>query len=176
MTVFSFWTYFVQKFRGCNLEGSIMKILVMMMGIPGSGKSTWVHQEIFAKNDQDFHYVSPDRYIEEKYDYNWTPKRAAEAWDVSYQRYGALLLNGQNIVWDATFLQRMGRSSVLHIAKGMGYYCKVVWVCCDLEQSLLRNQKRLRNPVPDNIIQKMWKNIEKPTDVEGFDEIVIVQT
>ena len=37
--------------------------------------------------------LSPDQYlVEQLYNYQWTPERAAEAWAVEYQRFGRLIL------------------------------------------------------------------------------------
>ena len=75
-------------------------LVIMMVGIPASGKSTWISQN----RKSSWNVISPDQFLEEKYDYEWTPERASEAWALSFQRYGQYLLDGGTVVWDATFL------------------------------------------------------------------------
>ena len=139
----------------------------MMIGIPGSGKSTWIREHL----EQSWVVLSPDAILENRYNYEWTPDRAAEAWAESYQRFGYFLLQGRTMVWDATFTSPIIRSAILHTAKGAGY--RVVAVFCDtpIEVCIERNASREREPVPQSTIIRMAENLVPPTQEEGFDTV-----
>ena len=148
------------------------KSVYMMVGIPGSGKSTWIRQN----RVDDWVVISPDQILEERYGYEWTPERAAEAWAESYQRFGALLLEDKTMVWDATFTSPMMRSAILHIAKGIGYRVKAIFCKTNIDLCLSRNLKRDREPVPESTIRRMADSLIVPSTEEGFDEIQVVST
>lgn len=144
-----------------------MKKLIIMVGIPGSGKSTWV-----SKNQNQAIVISPDQYLVDQYDYEWTPERAGEAWAYSYQQYAKELTKGVDIIWDATFLRGIDRSAVLNFAKGFGYHCTAIYFDTPIAICLERNQNRDREPVPEKTIKNMAKMIQIPREREGFHEII----
>ena len=139
----------------------------MMIGIPGSGKSTWIREHL----EQSWIVLSPDAILESRYNYEWTPDRAAEAWAESYQLFGSVLLQGKTMVWDATFTSPIIRSAILHTAKGAGYRVEAVFCDTPLEICLERNSTRDREPVPQSTIRRMAENLVPPTQEEGFDAI-----
>ena len=143
------------------------QIVYIMVGIPGSGKSTWIHTN---KKDT-WVILSPDAILEAKYNYEWTPERAAEAWAESYQQFGQGLLSCQTMVWDATFTSPIMRSAILHTAKGAGYRVEAIFCDTPIDVCIHRNQKRNREPVPESTIYRMAENLQAPTEDEGFDRI-----
>ena len=146
-------------------------VVFMMVGIPGSGKSTWVKNN----RQETWVVVSPDEILEAQYGYEWTPERAAEAWESSYQQFVKSLLVDKTMVWDATFTSPIMRAAILHIAKGAGY--RVVAIFCDtpIELCIERNKRRNREPVPEATIRRMAEKLQPPTEAEGFDRIEHVQ-
>ena len=146
-------------------------LVVMMVGIPASGKSTWISQN----RKPSWNVISPDQFLEEKYDYEWTPERASEAWARSFQRYGQYLLDGGTVVWDATFLSPIIRASVLHIGKGAGFKTQAIFFDIDIDVCIQRNSKRFREPVPEQTIRRMHAALIPPTVEEGFDQVTIHQ-
>lgn len=146
---------------------SKQKTIYLMVGIPGSGKSTWIQAHV----DSSWIVLSPDTILEQRYNYQWTPERAAEAWAESYRNFGALLIEGATIVWDATLISPMIRAAILHTAKGAGYRVEAVFCDTSVEICLERNAKRKREPVPESIIRRMADSLIVPTMEEGFDSI-----
>ena len=142
--------------------------LFMMVGIPASGKSSWIRSNC----DQNWIIISPDSILEERYDYEWTPERASEAWAESFQQYGQVLLNGGQVVWDATFVSPIVRAAVLHIANGAGFNTRAVFFDTDVELCVQRNMKRDREPVPEETIRRMHDALVPPTEEEGFDQVI----
>ena len=141
-----------------------------MIGIPGSGKSTWVKEK-----NEGWIILSPDAILEERYNYEWTPERASEAWAESYQRFGQLLLENKSIIWDATFTTPMMRSAILHISKGAGFRVEAVFCDTPIETCLTRNAARERDPVPESTIRRMSDSLIPPTESEGFDVVHHIQ-
>jgi predicted kinase len=146
-----------------------MRNLMVMIGIPGSGKSTWV-----SKNQNKAVIISPDQYLLEHHNYEWSIERVSDAWADSYQRYAQLLKAEKDVIWDATFTRMIDRSAVLNIAIGFGYHCTAVYLDTSLEVCLDRNEHRNRRPVPPNTILHMSKGIQLPTKEEGFHAIVSI--
>jgi len=147
-----------------------MPTCTILIGIPGAGKSTWIRNNISTEE----RIISPDTHLEEKYNYQWTPERASEAWAVSYHQFASCLQAGQSVVWDATFLRPIDRSAILHLSNGFGYHTKAVVLVAPLEVCLERNKRRKREPVPSEKIIAMHEALCIPEVSEGFNEIVIV--
>ena len=150
-----------------SLREEIMNKLYMLVGIPGAGKSTWV-----KRNRSSEVLISPDLFLEDKYGYEWTPKRASEAWANAYQRFATCLQQEQSVVWDATFITSQDRAAPLNIAKAFGYHVVAVFLDTPLQVCLSRNAKRKRLPVPRDKIEMMRRRLRPPTTEEGFDEVV----
>ena len=146
---------------------SKQKTIYMMVGIPGSGKSTWIQTHV----DSSWIVLSPDTILEQRYNYQWTAERAAEAWAESYRNFGALLLKGATIVWDATLISPITRAAILHTSKGAGYRVEAVFCDTPVEICVKRNATRSREPVPESTIRRMADSLVAPTEEEGFDSI-----
>ena len=205
--------------------------VILMCGIPGSGKSTWIQKYVLQKfssgteeqnnklqndkeqNQQDYlqhdsvfvEIFSPDSILVVRYNYQWTPERAQEAWAESYQDFGRALLQSSKqkqsyvhestisdnnqiqkghkmskvekiLIWDATFLNTIQRAAILHICRGMNLRIGCVFMDTLLQTCLVRNRKRTRSPVPDEKIRTMHHNLIPPSITEGFDVIFHMKT
>ena len=147
-----------------------MKNLYLLVGIPGSGKSTWVKQKHTSEV-----LISPDAFLQEKYNYEWTPKRASEAWAQAYHQFGRCLQQEHSIIWDATFVKVQDRSAPLNVAKAFGYRVVAVFFDTPLQVCLVRNRSRKRSPVPDETIKMMRRHLQCPTLKEGFDDVIQIE-
>src|SRR5260370_794117 len=95
-----------------------MKRLVLLVGCPGSGKSTYCEKRLHG-----FTRISRD---------DQGNKRHKQA-------YADALANGdQNIVIDKTNHTRFRRRSFLDEAKSAGYVTKIVWMNTSREECLKR--------------------------------------
>ena len=116
--------------------------VVLMCGIPASGKSTWIkkyftqkslhdikEQDNKLQNDKEqilqdnfendsvvVETFSPDSILVDKYDYHWTPKRAQKAWAESYQNFGKALL--QSVKQKQSYNHESTKSRNNQIQKG----------------------------------------------------------
>ena len=147
-----------------------MKHLYMLIGIPGAGKSTWMEQKRRSEI-----LISPDVFLEDKYDYEWTPKRASEAWSEAYYQFGLALQQEHSMIWDATFVTAQDRVAPLQVAKAFGYQVTAVFFDTPLQICLARNRARQRSPVPDDTIKMMRRRLQPPTNKEGYDAVVRIE-
>jgi predicted kinase len=135
--------------------------LVILIGLQGSGKSTFYRQRFAATHA----YVSRDQLGK-----NRNPiRRQRELID-------STLAAGGNVLVDNTNVRVADRAALVKQAKG--HRAQVVGYCFEpeLKQSLARN--RQRDPpqrVPDVAIFATLKRFESPSLTEGFDELFSVR-
>lgn len=150
---------------------------VVMMGIPGSGKTTVV-KELFR--DMEVH--STDQYIEalarmsgKTYNEMWRQniKEATRKFKVDVEHSICL---DEDFVVDRTNLTEKGRKEILN--KLPEHYVKIVCVVgCD--HRIAKGRNNLRDSgrrISDEVISEMIGKYEYPTPDEGFDYIVHVTT
>ena len=144
-----------------------------MVGVPGSGKSTWIENQEWAK---DCAYVSTDKYVEiyaqslnKTYSDVFTDFMP-EAVNLMCQDVIVARNSGKDIIWDqtsTTVKSRMKKFNTLpkyeHIA--------VVFKTPDEEELARRLASRPGKNIPDNVMRTMINGFEMPTEEEGFKEI-----
>lgn len=153
-----------------------MNKLIMMCGIPGSGKSTWI-QNNKSKRDA---WISRDRIrfslLKDTDDYF---ARENEVFDLFiYEIIMALKLreNGGIVYADATHLNRKARAKVLNKVSKFADELEAVVIDTDLETALERNDLREgREKVPRGVIRRMYFQMEKPEETEGFNKITYIR-
>ncbi len=150
-----------------------VKTLYVTIGVPGSGKSTWI-----KNNVPDATVISPDAYLEEKFGYDWTPVNSAKAWAASYQALGRAVVTEvfQNAdaeyVWDSTNTTSRDRSAVINFGKGAGWKVIAVYFDTPFEVCQERNNERPRHRrVPDKAMADMQFRLTPPAEGE-FDDCI----
>ena len=150
-----------------------MNKLYMLVGVPGSGKSTWTNNQDWAK---DCAYISTDVWVEleaKKQNKTYTEVFAEfmpKAVHIMTEHVKLARDKGQDIIWDQT-------STTIHTRKKKlvmlpEYYAiAVVFNTPDSEELSRRLNNRLGKVIPDDIIQLMIEGWEEPTLEEGFKEI-----
>lgn len=155
-----------------------MPKFIMLVGVPGSGKSTWIRSQ---KITNDAIILSTDNYIEEKAlreDETYTeafPKYIEEATAQMYEDLEYALQNGKDIIWDQTNTTLRGRRN--KIQKIPGSYDKIAVVFNVPDD--LTNRLKIRDieegkHIPQEVIDNMIKYFEPPTRFEGFSKIIHV--
>lgn len=150
-----------------------MAKLFLMMGVPGSGKTTWCKAHL---KDNDC-YVSRDdirfSMVSEDEDYFSKEKQV-------FRKYTATINTnlklGYNVFADATHLNPASRNKLLRNIDAPVESIGIIWVKVPLETAMARNAMREgRAFVPPEQIVKMFKQVEEPTFEEGFEQIYIVE-
>ena len=150
------------------------KHLYLMMGAPGSGKSTYV-KNILKYGDI---YVSRDeiRYslLTEEDDYF---AKENEVIKLFIQTIDEALANEDyqgNVYADATHLSPKGRAQVLNQLKNKDKV-SVIYLDIPLNIILKRNaQREGRAFVPENVVRRMYNSIILPTKEEGIEKLIII--
>ena len=148
--------------------------LVMLCGIPCSGKSTYVNKLRDYEYWKDAVVLSTDNYIEEQakrlgMTYNEVFQdcidEATRQLEMSFVRAKE---DGKRIIWDQTNLSIKTRKKKLTKVPSI-YKRTAVWFQVDLEEALKRNETREGKFIPESILKRMYHQFEVPTLEEGFD-------
>lgn len=155
-----------------------MPKLVMLIGLPGGGKTTAANQLY-----PNFVRVSSDDFIEDYADR--VGKTYGEVFQdviphathTMYEKLDAAIAADQDIVWDQTNLDAKARKGKLKTVPK--HYEKIALVIPPTKENLERvervNQERKSKgrSIPDYIMSNMAKRFEMPTEAEGFDEVIV---
>ncbi|MES2931495.1 MAG: AAA family ATPase [Patescibacteria group bacterium] len=150
-----------------------MKKLVIGIGIPGSGKTTFLTQ--YAKS-HGYAYISPDDIREELTGDRLHQARNAEVWQLAEARMRDRFQEGESVVFDATFVRGYERRSFIEAARAYGAECiEGYYFDVPLEIAQKRNIGR-ENPVRHHALARMDRLIREdpPRASEGLNSVFVV--
>lgn len=156
--------------------------IYVLIGLPGSGKSTWVSSFLKQHAGMEFTVVSSDDIIERH-----ASERGKTYSEVFSEVSGFAMkemariadeafAQKRSIIWDQTNMSMKKRKTILQRAKD---YTKIA---VDFDVSDRELQRRLDERaqatgkfIPKHIINTMAKNYDEPTKAEGFDQIIRIR-
>lgn len=141
----------------------------MLVGIPGSGKSTYA--ERYYENDEKAKILSSDKIRKELYGNEAIQGNPTEIFGLMQERTIKYLNEGYDVIYDATNLTRKDRAKILNLLPKFVYaQATIVWA--PIEKCIENDQNRERT-VGKEIISRMVKRFEIPFYDEGFDFILL---
>lgn len=155
--------------------------IYVLVGIPGSGKSTWMGKFI-ASSAAPFTVISSDAIIEAKaaaeglnYSQGFD-KFIGAATGACKQNFRTALNNRENIIYDQTNISAKKRRGILSQLPQEYRKVAVVFDVPDavLKQRLQDREKATGKHIPEFVLKDMFSRWEQPSKLEGFDEIIKV--
>lgn len=152
------------------------KTLIVMVGLPGSGKSTAI--KISGITEEKTVVISSDDYIE----------FVAKATGLTYNEVFSdsiglannhmdillkqALKNKKNIVWDQTNLTIKKRQSILNKIPD-DYNKQCIFMNAKFDEIKKRNSRNGKI-IPDHVLEQMHKTMQPPTVSEGFHSVFVM--
>lgn len=150
-----------------------MPKLYILIGVPASGKSTWVQSQEWSK---DCSYVSTDYHVENH------AKLEGKTYSEVFNDFMPLAVKmmtddvvrarteRKDIIWDQTSTTVLSRKKKFVMLPD--YYAIAVVFKTPPESELMqRLESRPGKTIPQKVISDMINNFELPTENEGFKEI-----
>jgi predicted kinase len=142
------------------------KKVVVLVGIAGSGKSTWAKQSVLS-SDEIRRLLRDDPTDQTIHRTVFRTMR-----DLLRRR----LELGMPVTYiDATNLTRRERRPYIKISSMYGCEAEAVFFDTPLEICLERNRARQRN-VPEQVLRTMAAKLQPPSTDEGFTTVVVIST
>jgi len=154
-----------------------MPTAYILVGIPGSGKTTWVGHR---KTDWDTTvFVSTDKFVDQEA--TKQNKTYSEVFNDSMQAALTKMINdvidaknaGKDIIWDQTSTTIQSRKRKFNMLPDYKMIA-VVFRTPDEQELQRRLGSRPGKVIPPDVVKSMIDNFEEPTKEEGFDEIIYV--
>ncbi len=153
-----------------------MPVCYQLVGVPGSGKSTWIKSQDWAK---DCAIVSTDMWVEME------AERVGKTYSEIFQDYmpHAVKLmaqhvelardKGMDIIWDQTSTTEITRRRKFNMLPDYEHIA-VVFNTPDQVELDKRLSSRPGKIIPDHVMKSMIEGFVMPTTDEGFAEIRVI--
>ena len=144
-----------------------------LIGVPGSGKSTWIKNQIWALG---MHVASTDNFVE---DY---AKAQGKTYSEVFDEYMPTAVNQMaeqvvfcrennlDVIWDQTSVSIKSRKRKFSMLPNYEHIA-IVFKTPEKEELARRLASRPGKHIPDHVMRSMIENFDMPTEAEGFKEI-----
>lgn len=145
----------------------------ILVGIPGSGKTTWYNNQEWNK---DCEYISTDKFVEEY------ALKEHKTYSEVFQEYMPTAVNlmaeqvvtarenNKDIIWDQTSTTISSRIKKFRMLPNY-YHIAIVFKIPENNILKYRLNSRPGKIIPNNVIDDMINNWQEPTEQEGYKEI-----
>lgn len=152
-----------------------MSTLYVLVGVPGSGKTTWIGKQMFDWTNTVI--VSTDNHVEQY------AQSVGKTYSEVFKDYMPIALdlmtktavdafkNNKVVIWDQTSTTAKTRARKLRMTPSHYKKVAVVFKTPAPEQHAKMLDRPGKN-IPDEIVQDMINRFEYPTAEEGFDRII----
>ena len=150
-----------------------MPTVYVLVGVPGSGKSTWIKNQDWALG---LSVVSTDNFVEQE------ATRQGKTYNEVFKDYMPVAVrlmanqvevckaNGHDIIWDQTSTTVASRKKKFNMLPDY-HTVAVVFKTLEPEELERRLDSRPGKSIPWNVMQGMISGFKMPTLEEGFDEV-----
>lgn len=144
-----------------------------LIGVPGSGKSTWIANQEWAK---DLPVISTDNFVEAH------AKEVGKTYSEVFDEYMPIAVklmvnqalicqaNGLDVIWDQTSTSVAARRRKFNTLPGYEHIA-IVFKTPEPEELARRLASRPGKNIPDSVMRSMIDGFVMPTEDEGFKEI-----
>ncbi|MEM7537287.1 MAG: AAA family ATPase [Chloroflexota bacterium] len=143
------------------------KTFTLLVGVSGSGKSTWVGQQ-----PDDTTVIRLDDIRAEMTGDVSNQKHNGRVAQLAKERLRAALRQRGNVIWDGTNLREDRRRSLLNIAEDYGAFTRIVVFQTTTETLHQRNRVRDK-PIPMDVLERQIERMQWPTRVEAHELVVV---
>ena len=156
------------------------QLFTMLVGLPGSGKSTkakeWA-ERWNGWNGKEPVIVSSDSIREELWGDESIQNEPAKVFEVAHSRIRKYLEEGYDVIFDATNINAKRRIALLHQIDSWGIDCRKTCavIGARIEECIKRQNDRERK-VPAEVIWRMARSFQIPLKSEGWDMITFHNT
>lgn len=146
-----------------------MKYLILLRGLPGSGKSTWVkdnHLEDYTISSDAIRLLFSAPVVSSRQNYSQrviAQKNDKKVWDLLHQLVENRIKNGQTTIVDATHLKANAINYYKNLCKNNKIRCVVIDFDVPVEEAIVRDLTRegTCHYVGEKVIRRMANGIEK---------------
>ena len=153
-----------------------MKKIVILSGVPGSGKS-YFSKTIKEIKGTHVYIISSDNLRKEMTGSQRNLSKEKEMWKIFYELPKVYAYDNEALtILDATHIKSNYRLRVLESMKQ--YYDEVYLICFKLDKELVFKQNGEREyPVPDYVLENFYNEFEDPSEEEKklFDRVYIIE-
>ncbi len=147
--------------QGAELFDDTEFDVVLMSGLPLSGKDTWIgchggHRDVISLDDiREESGIRPGG-------------GSAKVVDIAIKRARVLLRRKEPFIWNATNIVRETRQKLTGLFSGYGARVHVCYLEAPYRELLGRNKKRERQ-IPEAVLEKMIDKLEVPAPWEAYE-------
>jgi predicted kinase len=153
-----------------------MSRLILMIGIPGCGKSTFT-QKLLLKHPKIL-LISTDKIRAKLFGSEEIQGSWLQIWQEIKTLFQYAVTHKLTAIYDATNAQRRQRKDAIALAREIGFNQIIgIWLNTPLSVCLERNQKRDRQ-VREEIIMGMYQQLTDapPSKADGLDRVIILNS